>query len=409
MLIAAWVFGLSLAACLYVYAGYPALLLTLARVRPRPVRRAVVRPRLTVVIPAYNEEAVIEEKIRNTRTNGYPAELLEIVVASDGSTDCTNEIVRRFEGPRLRLLALPRRGKVFALNAAVATATGEIIVLTDADVSLDPGALTRLVHNFADPEVGGATGRKAHAEGSDGGAIGCGEGLYTRFDEWQKRLESRISSAVASHGALHAVRRELYVPVRDAFAADDMAISMRVVLQGRRLVYEPDAVARVDAPADARAEFRRKVRIANQVMWAMLGLEGALWTSGFYSVQLVSHKLLRYCVPIFLVSLFGANAALALDGRVGWQVLLLAQAGFYGAAATAWLLGPRDRGGWPRLLTIPYYFCAVNAAAFAALLSLARRQRSGTWAPGGGFQATVTPSRAPGPAAPCESETEVTP
>jgi cellulose synthase/poly-beta-1,6-N-acetylglucosamine synthase-like glycosyltransferase len=398
---AEWVFAVALAACVYVYAGYPALLAILARARPRPVHWAGVRPSVTVVIPAYNEEAVIADKIRNTLANGYPEELLEIIVASDGSTDHTNELVRRFEDRNLRLLALPRRGKLPALNAAVSAATGEILVFTDADVVLEPGALARLIGNFADPEVGGVTGRKAHVEGSGAGAIGRGESLYARFDEWQKHLESRIGSTVASHGALHAVRRDLYVPIRDASGADDMAISMRVVLQGRRLVYEPDAVARVDAPADLRAEFVRKVRIANQVMHALLGLKGALWTSGFYSVELISHKLLRYWVPVFLILLLGANAVLALAGHGAWQFVLVVQLGFYAAAAITLLLPHRRPGGAPRLLAVPYYFCAVNAVAFMALLSLARGRRSGTWAPGGGF--------ARGPGLGRESRTEVTP
>ena len=394
-MLSAWVFGFSLAGCLYVYAGYPMLLLTLAWLRPRPVRRAGLRPRLTVVIPAYNEETVIGRKIRDTLANGYPPELLEIIVASDGSTDGTNEAVRRLEGRRLRLLALPRRGKVFALNAAAAAATGEILVFTDADVSLDRGALFQLVRNFADPEVGGATGRKAHTEHPVTGGIGRGEGLYVRFDEWQKRLESRLGSTVASHGALHAVRRELYVPVRDAAGADDMAISMRIVLEGWRLVYEPEAVARVEVPADVRSEFRRKVRIANQVLWALFGLGGALWTSGFYSVQLISHKLLRYCVPLFLLTLLSANVVLAVRHGAAWQAVLIAQAAFYGAAATGWLFGAREHGRWLRPVSIPWYFCAVNAAALVALLSLARRQRSGMWAPGGGLKAGGTSSHVP--------------
>lgn len=397
MLTAAWVFGGSLAACVYVYAGYPALLLLLARLRPRRVRRAVVYPRLTVIIPAFDEEAVIERKIHDTRSNGYPPELLQVLVASDGSTDRTNEIVRRLEGPGLRLLPLPRRGKLPALNAAAAVATGEILVFTDADVVLDAGALARLVANFADPDVGGVTGRKALLTTS-GSAVGQGEGLYTRFDEWQKQLESRIGSTIASHGALHALRRELFIPIVDRSAADDMAISMRVVLQGRRLVHEPEAVARVEPPLGGRTEFGRKVRIANQAMWAMWGLGAALWTSGFYSLQLISHKLLRYFVPVFLLLMLAANGALALQGRSGWRFVFMLQAGFYGAAAMGAAMGAltegRTRRRTSRIFAVPSYFCAVNAAALAALFSLLRGRGSGTWTPGGGFHADPCAGRA---------------
>jgi cellulose synthase/poly-beta-1,6-N-acetylglucosamine synthase-like glycosyltransferase len=393
MVISVWVFVVSFAACAYVYAGYPALLGVLARFRRRPVRRAPIHPRITVIIPAFNEEAVIEHKVRATLANGYPNALLDIIVASDGSTDRTNDIVRRLEGRRLRLLALPRGGKVAALNAAVAAARGEIVVFTDADVELEAGALAQLVSNFADPTVGGVTGRKVHPHNSEDTAIGRGEGLYARFDEWQKGLESDIGSTVAAHGALHAIRTELYVPVLDSTVADDIAISARVVLQGRRLIYEPNALARVERPVDVRAEFRRKVRIANQVIRALLGLGHALWSSGFYSVQLVSHKLLRYCVPVFLLVMLIANTALALDGRMGWQFLLVLQGGFYGAAAIGLLLGDRWSGKWLRVLTVPYYFCAVNAAALVALVSVARGERSGTWTPGAGFEGGATPAR----------------
>jgi cellulose synthase/poly-beta-1,6-N-acetylglucosamine synthase-like glycosyltransferase len=393
MSIAEWTFGVSFLVCLYVYAGYPGLLAVLAHLRPRPVSRGEYWPSITVVIPAFNEEDSIADKIRGTLDNGYPEHLLETLVASDGSTDRTNEIVRGLEGPRVRLLALPRRGKLAALNAAVRDARGDIVVFTDADVNLDAGALSRLVSNFADQDVGGVTGRKAYLRQAGQSAIERGDGLYSRFDEWQKLLESRIGSTIGAHGALHAIRRDLYVTVHDTSVADDMAISMRVVLQGRRLVYEREAVARVERPVDGRTEFARRVRIANQVMRAMFGLGTALWTSGFYSVQLVSHKLLRYWAPVLLILMFVSNAALAMDSA-SWRTLLVLQSGFYGSALAALLLGERCRGTWLRVLTVPYYFCAVNAGALVALLSVARGRRSGTWAPGAGFREGAVTRRA---------------
>jgi cellulose synthase/poly-beta-1,6-N-acetylglucosamine synthase-like glycosyltransferase len=393
MIAAAWTFAVSFIVCLYVYAGYPALLVVLSYLRPRPVRRGEYRPRITVIIPAFNEEASIAGKIRGTLANGYPEHLLEILVASDGSTDRTNEIVRSLEGPRVHLLALPRNGKVAALNSAVRYVTGDIVVFTDADVVLDEGALSRLVSNFADPDVGAATGRKAYLRQTSQSAIERGDGLYSRFDEWQKLMESHIGSTIGAHGALHALRRDLYVTVEDTTVADDMAISMQVVLQGKRLVYEREAIARVARPGEVRTEFARKVRIANQVMRAMFGLKTALWTSGFYSVQLISHKLLRYFVPVFLTLMFVSNAVLAVDS-VSWRALLVLQSGFYGAAVAALLLGNRCRGAWLRVLTIPYFFCAVNAGALVALLTLARGRRSATWAPGAGFRQNATSGRA---------------
>ncbi|HUH12244.1 MAG TPA: glycosyltransferase family 2 protein [Longimicrobiales bacterium] len=389
MIFAAWVFFLSLAACAYVYFGYPLLLLVLARTRPRPVRGARVHPRLTVVVPAHNEGEVIAAKVRSTLANGYPADRLEVLVASDGSSDETVARARAAGDGRVRVLDLPRRGKVPTLNAAARQATGEVLVFTDADVFLEPGVLARVAESFADPEVGGVAGRKVQSP--DGvGHVARGEGLYTRYDEWQKGLESTIGSAVASHGALHALRRSLYVPVTDPTAADDMAISMRVVLQGYRLVYDPRAVVRVEAPGAAGTEIRRKVRIANQVMRALFGLGPALWTSGFYSVQLLSHKLLRYMVPFFLVLMLASSAWLAARGAGPfWSVMLALQGAFYGAA----LAGAALRGsamGRLRVLTVPYYFSLVNAAALLAVVSVLRGQRASAWSPRGGFNPDPT-------------------
>ena len=390
------VFFAALAVVAYVYFGYPALLAVRARLRPRPVRRGPVRPRISVIIAAYNEADVIERKLDDVLGNGYPTDRLEILVASDGSTDDTEPIVRRHPAEQVRLLSLPRRGKVPALNDAAAEATGDVLVFTDADTLLEPGSLVRLVECFADPDVGGVTGRKVLAASpsdpepaADGPGGLEGEGLYARYEEWQKRLEGAAGSTVASHGALHAVRRELYSTIEDPAVADDQAISARIVLQGYRLAYEPNAVARVEPPREGASELRRKVRIANQVLLALFDLGPALWTSGFYSVQLVSHKLLRYLVPVFLTAMLVSNAALALGPHPAWRALLAAHLGFYGLAGAGWLVGGRGRAR-TRLLGVPYYFCLVNVAALLALVSVLRGTRQSTWNRRSGFHGRDT-------------------
>lgn len=382
---AAALFALGVGACAYVYAGYPLLLVMLAWLRPRPVRRQPVRPAMSVVVPAHDEADVIGEKIRNTLDNGYPSDLLEVIVVSDGSSDATIPIAREFDDARVRVLDLPRAGKAAAVNAGAREATGDVLVFTDADVLLEPGALGYVAENFADPDVGGVSGRKVPRHGAPG-HVSRGEGLYARFDEWQKGLESAFGSTVASHGALHAVRRELYVPVADPSGADDMAISMQVVLQGRRLVTDPRAVVRVAVPDDGAGELRRKVRIANQVMRALFGLGASLWTSGFYSVQLLSHKLFRYLVPVFLLVVLGANAWLSFETSAAWwDFMLLLQCAFYAAAIVGAAARRSMVGRW-RVLTVPFFFCLVNAAALLALASMVRGERSARWSPRGGFE-----------------------
>jgi cellulose synthase/poly-beta-1,6-N-acetylglucosamine synthase-like glycosyltransferase len=379
-------FALSAVAVGYLYLGYPLLLVVLARLRPRPVAAGLVRPAVTIVVPAHDEEAVIGEKLESCLAQDYPADRLEVLVVSDGSTDRTEEIVRAraARDPRVRLLAIPRSGKAAALDQGALHATGEILVLTDANALLAPGSLVRLVEPFADPEVGGVCGRKRYRRGRGVDATELGENLYWRWDQWQKSLESRIGSVFAADGALYAVRRGLYVPMADPAQADDIAISARIVLQGRRLLFEPGAVAFEEPPAEGREELRRKVRVTNHSVRALLNLGRRLWTSGFYSVELLSHKLLRHLAPFPLLALVATSLALALrlEGAAGafFRLCLALQLGFYALGLAGFLLRG-TRVGRLRFLSIPYYFSMVNLAALLGALSILRGVRTVRWAP----------------------------
>lgn len=373
------VFVIGLAVPAYVYFGYPALIWILARIRPRPVRRDAITPRVTLVVALYNEERVIEEKIRNTLAIDYPEDAFEALFVSDGCSDRTEEIVRQFESSRVRLLSLPRGGKAAALNAGATAATGEILVFTDANISLAPDAVRVLVSAFADPEVGGNSGTKRWIVRSGSDTTELGENLYWRYDQWQKQLESAIGSIFAADGTLYAVRRSLYVSIADPAQADDIAISARVVLQGYRLLFDPTAVAYEEAPEEGPDEFRRKIRVTNHSVRALLNLGGPLVTSGFYSVELISHKLLRHLVPFFLIPLLLANAALAA-GSVVFGTALALQFVFYGLAFAGAALR-RRRAGALKVFSVPYYFCLVNAAAFVGVLSIARGRRVRAWTP----------------------------
>ncbi len=377
------IFAASFAVCAYVYFGYPALIYVLSRTRPRPVARGRVTPPVSLIVPVHNEEDVVEAKIRNSLALAYPEGLLEVLVVSDGSTDGTEAIAVGYEGPRLRVLRLPRKGKAGALNEGARQARGEVLVLTDANAMLEPDSVQRLVQGFADPTVGGACGNKKQRAAPRADATEGGENLYWRYDKWQKGLESDLGSIFAADGALYAVRRDLYVPIADPAQADDIAVSARIVLQGFRLIFEPQAVAWEEAPVEGRDEFRRKVRVTNHSVRALLGLGADLWRSGFYSVELISHKLLRHLVPFFLIGLFASNLALAPWMRF-FSVMLGLQTVFY-AAAFVGFVTRRTRPGRSRLLTIPYYFCLVNAAAFLGVLSILRGDRVRAWTPRGGI------------------------
>jgi biofilm PGA synthesis N-glycosyltransferase PgaC len=371
------VFWVSAAVCVYIYFGYPALLWIMSRLKPRAVREDDVTPFATFIIPAYNEERNIAAKIENTLSLDYPADRIEVLVVSNGSMDRTNEIVLGFTDPRVQLVALPQPGKMEALNDGARRARGEILVFTDADFLLDANALRVFGRKFADPEVGGVCGARNTSVAREGDATGEGEGMYAKWDKWQKERESRIGSVFAADGLLYAIRRELYVPITDPAQADDMAISIRVVLQGYRLLYEPTATAYEKADVRATDEFRRKIRITNHSVSALLKLGTPLITSGFYSVELLSHKLVRHFVPWFLLALFVSNALLLRSGSL-YVAAFAAQVAMYLLAVAGALV--RDLPlGRSRVFTVPYYFCFVNAAAFFGILTMLRRRKLTSW------------------------------
>lgn len=376
------VFLLCGAVVVYVYFGYPCLLALLARFRPASVERGAATPSVSCLIPVFNEEQVIADKLRNTLELDYPADRLQVVIVSDGSTDATVDIVNELGDERVLLEVQRRQGKAAALNRGAAVATGDILVLTDANALLEAESLRFLLEPFADPTVGGVCGHK-RLRSTSGDSTGQGEGLYWRYDTWQKELESRIGSVFAADGTLYALRRDLYTPIDDPAQADDIAISARVVLQGYRLLYERRAVAWEKPPADGREELRRKIRVTNHSVLALLKLGRALWLSGFYSFELLSHKLLRHFVPFFLVPLLVSHIALAAHSL--WLALLLVPHSLvYLLGLTGALSRDRALGRW-RLLSVPYYFCLVNLAALLGVVSILWGRRTTTWTPRGGL------------------------
>jgi cellulose synthase/poly-beta-1,6-N-acetylglucosamine synthase-like glycosyltransferase len=371
------VFWISLAVCAYVYFGYPALLWLVARFRTRPVREAEVFPSATFVIAAFNEEGNIARKIENTLSLDYPADKIEVLVVSNGSTDRTESIVAGWSDRRVRLIALPKPGKMEALNEGASAARGDVLVFTDADFFLDSHSLREIARKFADPDVGGVCGARRPFVRDAGENTAAGEGMYHRWDRWQKIQESRIGSVFAADGLLYAIRRELFVPVALTSQADDIAISTAVVFQGKRLLFEPKATAWEEATIEAPEEFRRKIRVTNHSVRALLAVGSRLFTSGFYSLELLSHKLVRHFIPFFLIPLFVSNLLIA---PLSWfyVVTLSGQIAFY-ALAVAGAVARKSAIGRMKILTVPYFFSFVNAAAFLGILSIFRGRETHAW------------------------------
>jgi cellulose synthase/poly-beta-1,6-N-acetylglucosamine synthase-like glycosyltransferase len=369
---------LSAGVVIYSYVGYP-LLLWLAR---HGVRRSEVPagplPSISLIIPACNEEMVIADKVTNALSASYPAERLEVLVISDGSTDATDQRAAAAGGNRAVLLRLPeRRGKASAMNLGAARARGSVLVFTDANVFFEPPALSHLVSPFADPGVGAAVGRVILRP--EGSTEALGESMYMRYERLLHQLESDVSSMVTVDGAMFAIRRSLYEPLRAGTVVDDFVTVMRVVAKGFRIAFVPAARGHEAAAPTVRDELRRKIRIVAGGYQALLELRGLLnpFAHPLVAFQLTSHKLMRWLTPLALLAVAVANAALVRDP--GYRILLGLQVGFYALALASHAL-PRLRAN--RLCYFPYYFCAMNLAALLGLGRFLRRSQSVLWEKG---------------------------
>ena len=320
------IFWTSLGLIVWTHFGYPLFAALLARLFPRPIAKAPSQPGVVLVVAAHNEEAVIARRIENLLALDYPAERLEIVVASDGSSDRTDEIVAEIAArePRVHLLACDRGGKTLAQNRVVRETESELLAFTDANTEWAADALSRLVENFADPAVAYVAG-KLQLTASDATNR---EGLYWRYELWLRSNESRLGSITAGNGAIYAVRRSDYVE-DDAITGHDFGLPFRMVQSKRRAVFEPLAVATEKESRDLEDEFGRKVRMITRALRHVYSGGMLRGVPPVYALELFSHRLLRYNTGFVHIVLLGTNAALITSGLV-YQVAL----GFQ----LAWLL-----------------------------------------------------------------------
>jgi glycosyltransferase involved in cell wall biosynthesis len=357
------VFWGSLGALAWTHAGYPAAAALAALVRGRPVRKGGGTPRVSVVVAAHDEEEVIEGRLENLLALDYPEELVEVLVASDASTDRTDSLVEAVaeREPRVRLVRAPRGGKVAAQNLAVREADGELVAFSDANALWAAAALRKLVRNFADPEVAYVCGqlRLQEADGTNR------EGAYWRYELAVREAESALGSVTGGNGSIYAVRREDYVEVDPRFG-HDLAFPYLMVQRGRRAVYESEAVAFEKPSRDIEDEYARKVRMFEHC-WLIVA-EGGMFrdVDPVYLVALVSHRLLRYGSGLLHLALLGTSFALAPRGRGVYRVALAGQLAFVGAAAA--------RPGLPR------YYTLVTWATVVALVNYLRRGVPAVWA-----------------------------
>jgi len=369
-----WLFVLM---AVYTYVGYPLILALLTRSKTRPVKKDTITPKVSVIVAAYNEEAHLQDKLNRLLSQDYTQGLLEIIVASDGSTDGTDQIVESNRERGVLLCRVEgRKGKTAAQNHAVRMASGDILVFTDATTDIVEDGIRQIVQSFADPQVGCVGGHLVYVsrEKSDVGRGGAG---YWSYEKNLKRMEAAIGSLIGVSGCFYAVRRDIYEDIREHLISD-FVVALGCVERGYRVAYEERAISYEETLENPDKEFSMRVRVAVRSY-------GALWEKrvlmnpfkyGMFAWQLLSHKLLRYSMPLFMLGTFVSNAFI-LD-QWFYALAFAAQSGVYLLASVVQLTGAKSAGG---LLSKPYYLVLVNAAVLVALVKFLMGSRMITWTP----------------------------
>ena len=376
------IFWVAVVLIVYTYIGFPLAVVLRGLFWGRPYKREelTTTPSVSIVISAYNEASSIGAKLDNILSLEYPRDCLEVIIASDGSTDGTDAIVKQYTEYGVKLLSLSRVGKAAALNTAVNAASGDIVVFSDANSIYKTDAIQQLVRPFGDPKVGGVAGNQVYRTKGAGGSSTDGERAYWNFDRMLKQNQGKSGNTLAATGAIYAIRRSLFEPIPDG-VSDDLFTSTGIIVRKHRLIFAPEAIAYEPVAATSQVEFGRKVRVIMRSWKAFFFRRELLnpFRYKYYAIQLFSHKILRYLMVFPLLTLFFVSPFLWNAGLL-YRMATIAQAVFYTCAAVGLLLNG-TRFGRKKIFTIPFYFCMVNAASLVALISVLRGHQIKHWEP----------------------------
>jgi len=371
------IFYVFLFGVVQAYFIYPLSIYILGIFRNTKTSKDLSRFYVTVIITAFNEENLIEHKVKNTIEIDYPKENMQIIVASDGSKDRTNEIVNKFNEYSVELVSIAeRKGKENAQREALKHAKGEIIVFTDVATTLEKNAIERIVSNFADPSIG-CVSSEDRVIGKDGKQ--SGENFYVRYEMWLRKLESKVGSPVGLSGSFFAARKSVCEDFSSEMDSDFRTL-LNSVKRGMRGTVDPEAIGYYQDLSDQRREFERKVRTVLRGLTVFFrNIEFLnVFRYGLFSYELFCHKLLRWLVPFFLIIMFVVNIPLASVSR-GFAILMAAQCLFYAIAAIQLF---RDMYSSSILfIKIPIYFVTVNASILVAWFRYLTGQRVLVWTP----------------------------
>ena len=364
---------------IYVYAGYPLIVGLWARLMGQTVNRADITPKVSLIIAAYNEEAVIAEKIENSLQLDYPASQLEIMVVADGSNDKTAAIAERYMDKGIVVLASSeRRGKSAALNRGVKQATGEILLFSDANAYYYPDALQKIVRNFNDPRVGGVSGKKT-VRGSSGSGAAETEGLYWKYESFIKKAETKSGSTGGVVGEMNAIRKVIYEDIPETIINDDFYLALMAMRKGYRVLYEPDAVSWELPSVSVQDDIVRRRRMTAGRYQQMFMTHLWLGTGLANVFRLVSHKFLRLLVPFFMFGALLCNALVMLSPSRPLLLVLtfIIQVAAYGLALVGYFAEKQGRKA--KIPSAAYYVVSSNLASVRGLMRYLRREQSVLW------------------------------
>ncbi|TAG31811.1 MAG: glycosyltransferase family 2 protein [Sphingobacteriia bacterium] len=367
------VFWVAIFIILYTYIGYGLLLFVLLKIKniiggKRLVEKLGYTPTVTIIVAAYNEAYIIEEKILNTLELTYPSEKISFIFITDGSTDQTNEIVAKY--PQINGMHIPdRAGKIAAVHRAMFEVETDIVVFTDANTMVNKEAILYICRHYADASVGAVAGEK-RVQIDDNADATAGEGFYWKYESKLKKWDSELYSVVGAAGELFSIRTNLYEPVAPDTILDDFMISMNIALKGFRIVYEPEAYALEKPSADTGEELKRKIRIAAGGVQSTIRLKSLFlpFKQPVLSFEFISHRILRWLVTPYLMPIvFIINGwflyKYGLTSMYG--LIAIGQLFFYGASFLGWQLEKKQLK--IKIFFIPYYFCLMNYAVIAGL------------------------------------------
>jgi poly-beta-1,6-N-acetyl-D-glucosamine synthase len=380
--IAYTLFWIGVVLVIYTYVGYGAIIYILNKLIGRKKitdnQADDFYPQVTLMVAAYNEEFFIESKITNSLGLDYPHEKLNLWVVADGSTDRTIEIAQRY--PSVKTFYAPERmGKIHAVNRVIKLVKTPIVIFSDANTELNKDAIKNIVRHFRDEKVGGVAGEKQITNNKEDNASGSGEGIYWKYESALKKMDSNLTTAIGAAGELFALRTELYHEPESDTIIEDFVTSMKIVAQGYRFVYEPNACAVETASASIKDEWKRKVRISAGGIQAIIRLPELLnpFRYGLVCWQYVSHRVLRWTLAPLALPIILVTNILLFNESIFYQLCLIGQVAFYSLALVGHFL--QNKKISIKGFFVPYYFTMMNLSVFAGVKRLLKKQQSVVW------------------------------